>query len=112
MRVFGYVRVSSEEQATSGQSLAAQEEKLRLYARLHGLELVDLVSDAGISGKSLDRPGISRILEGLKAGEASGIVVAKMDRLSRSVGDWARLVEEYFGAVSYTHLTLPTNREW
>lgn len=96
MRVYGYVRVSSEEQATSGQSLAAQEEKLRLYARLHGLELVELVTDAGISGKSLERPGIARILEGLRAGEAEGILVSKMDRLSRSVGDWARLVEEYF----------------
>ena len=47
MRAVGYVRVSTQEQATSGVSLAAQEEKIRAYASLYDLELVSIISDAG-----------------------------------------------------------------
>lgn len=97
MRVYGYCRVSSEEQAASGQSLAAQDEKIRLYCRLHGLELVAVLVDAGVSAKSLKRPALAEALAGLKAGTAAGLVVVKMDRLSRSVRDWSHLVETYFG---------------
>ncbi|MFN0150837.1 MAG: recombinase family protein [bacterium] len=96
MKVFGYVRVSSEEQASRGHSLDAQEEKVRLYCRLHDLELVEMIRDAGVSAKSLKRPGMARALEGLRAGEAAGLVVVKLDRLSRSVRDWAHLIETYF----------------
>lgn len=97
MRVYGYCRVSSEEQAASGQSLAAQDEKIRLYCRLHGLDLVAVLVDAGVSAKSLKRPALAVALAGLKAGTAAGLVVVKMDRLSRSVRDWSHLVETYFG---------------
>ena len=96
MKVYGYVRVSSEEQATFGQSIEAQREKVELYCRLHELELVGLVEDRGVSGKSLDRPGIARVLEGLRTGQAEGLVICKLDRLSRSVRDWADLIGDYF----------------
>jgi DNA invertase Pin-like site-specific DNA recombinase len=97
MRVYGYVRVSTEEQATRGQSLAAQEEKIRLYCTLHELELAELIVDAGYSAKTLRRPGLIRALAGLKSGEAAGLVIVKLDRLSRSVRDWAALIEGTFG---------------
>ena len=59
--------------------------------------LIDVIVDAGESGKSLDRPGIQEALDRLDRREADGIVVAKLDRLSRNVGDWNWLITEYFG---------------
>lgn len=97
MRVVGYTRVSKEEQATSGVSLAVQEQKVRAYAELYDLELVEVVEDAGYSAKTLARPGIGRALEMLRTGTAEGLVVAKLDRLTRSVADMATLIADYFG---------------
>lgn len=97
MRVVGYVRVSTDEQSRDGVSLGAQAEKVRLFSRLHDLELVELVTDPGASAKSLDRPGLARVMAMLDSGEADGVVVAKLDRLTRSVADLARLLDGYFG---------------
>jgi len=97
VRVIGYVRVSTEEQATSGVSLAAQADKIRAYAALYDLDLVEVIEDAGASAKSLDRAGLRRALAALRRGEVAGIVVAKLDRLTRSVADMATLIADYFG---------------
>lgn len=97
MKVILYYRVSSEEQASGGHSLAAQLAKLRAYAALYDLEIVAEVEDAGVSAKTIDRPGLDEALAMLDAGEADGIVVTKLDRLSRSVADWNTLIEGYFG---------------
>jgi DNA invertase Pin-like site-specific DNA recombinase len=92
----GYVRVSSAEQAESGLSLEAQEKRVRAYAELYGLTLVDVIVDAGVSAKTLERPGLERALGMLRSGAATGLVVAKLDRLTRSVKDLGELVETYF----------------
>jgi DNA invertase Pin-like site-specific DNA recombinase len=97
MRVIGYIRVSTEEQATAGVSLSAQAEKVRAYCALYDLTLVELVEDAGVSAKTLERPGLQRALCALHRGEAEGVVVAKLDRLTRSVADMAALIDDYFG---------------
>jgi site-specific DNA recombinase len=97
LRVLGYARVSTAEQARDGVSLPAQSEKIRQFARLHDLDLVEVIEDPGASAKTLDRPGLSRALAMLDAGEAGGLIVAKLDRLTRSVVDLARLAEGYFG---------------
>jgi site-specific DNA recombinase len=97
MRVIGYIRVSTDEQATGGQSLGAQRAKLHDYARLYDLELVAVIEDAGVSAKSLNRPGLQKALAMLRAGKADGLVIAKLDRLTRSVADWQILIDEYFG---------------
>ncbi len=97
MIVVGYVRVSSEEQAREGVSLAPQAEKVRLYCQLHGLEVLDVVVDAGVSAKSLDRPGLAQVLALLDSGGAAGVVVYKLDRLTRSLADWSGLIDRYFG---------------
>jgi site-specific DNA recombinase len=97
MRVVCYVRVSSEEQSRDGVSLAAQSEKVRLYCDLHGLDLVELVTDAAVSARTLDRPGLSRVLSLLDSGDATGLVVFKLDRLTRSLVDWSHLIDRYFG---------------
>ncbi|MBN9419317.1 MAG: recombinase family protein [Candidatus Eremiobacteraeota bacterium] len=99
MKVIGYVRVSTEEQAQQGVSLAAQEAKLRQYVQLYEhdkLELVDVVVDAGQSAKSLNRPGLANVLAALESGAVDGVIIYKMDRLTRSVRDLGHLLETYF----------------
>lgn len=93
----GYVRVSGAEQASEGVSLSAQASKIEAYAKLHDIQLVGIESDPGVSAKSLDRPGLTRALGRLDRGEAGALIVARLDRLSRSVADWNSLISEYFG---------------
>jgi site-specific DNA recombinase len=100
LRVVGYVRVSTEEQAREGVSTSVQPEKIRAYAALHDLELVEVVVDDGVSGKSLDRPGLKKALRMLDSFEADGLIVAKLDRLTRSVADLGKLIADYFGGES------------
>ena len=95
MKVFGYIRVSTDGQGVSGLGLADQEAKVRGYCDLYGLELIEVVKDIA-SGKSLLRPGLQGILEGLHRGDAEGVVVAKLDRLTRSVKDMGALLDSYF----------------
>lgn len=97
MRVVGYVRVSTEDQAREGVSIDAQREKVRQFAELYGYELVVTVADAGVSAKTLEREGLGRVLAMPDAGEADGVVVVKLDRLTRSVSDLAALLDRYFG---------------
>ncbi len=92
----GYVRVSTEEQAKEGISIDAQSEKLRQYADLHDINLVDIIVDAGASAKSLKRPGLDSALAMLQSGEADALLIYKLDRLTRSVVDLGRLIDEYF----------------
>jgi DNA invertase Pin-like site-specific DNA recombinase len=98
IHVLGYIRVSTEEQATGGYSLDAQEKKIRGYCELHELELVEIRSDPGFSGKNLDRPGIQQVIAQLRRRKHSvdGLVVAKLDRLTRSLKDCSLLIEEFF----------------
>lgn len=97
LHVIGYVRVSTKEQADEGVSLEIQEDKLRAYCGLHDLELLEVVVDAGKSAKDLNRPGIQTVLEALRSGRAQGVVVAKLDRLTRSLVDLHSLIRDYFG---------------
>jgi site-specific DNA recombinase len=89
----GYVRVSTEQQAEGGVSVAAQCAKLRAYAEACELDLVAIEQDAGVSAKSLKRPGLQAALRRLEGGEVEGLLVAKLDRLTRSVRDLAVLLE-------------------
>ncbi len=89
----GYTRVSTRDQANSGASLAAQRAKVEAYATLHDLELVEVIEDAGHSAKSLDRPGMARLLELIRRRKVGVVVVAKLDRITRSVRDLGELVE-------------------
>lgn len=95
-RVVGYIRVSSEGQATEGVSLDAQRVKLAAYCTAMDLELVGIEADEGVSAKTLRRPGLQRALGLLDAGTVDGLLVTKLDRLTRSVRDLGDLVERYF----------------
>lgn len=96
MKVIAYTRVSTTDQA-NGVSLEAQTAKLTAYAALYDLTIVETIEDAGESAKSLHRPGLQRALGMLKRGEADGLVIVKLDRLTRSVADWQTLIDGYFG---------------
>lgn len=95
MRVIGYIRVSTDGQEASGLGLEDQETKVRAYCSLYDLELVAIHKDAA-SGKNLNRTGLQDALAAMKAGQAEGIVVAKLDRLTRSVKDMGALLDSYF----------------
>lgn len=94
--VVAYLRVSTGEQADSGLGIEAQRRVIRQYAELYKVDVVDYVVDDGYSGKDLERPGIRRVLQLLEEGKAEGIVIAKLDRLTRSTRDAGDLVEQYF----------------
>lgn len=95
MKVIGYVRVSTDEQVSNGVSLDAQAAKIQAYCMAKDLELVDVVRDEGISAKNLKRPGLQSILEKIHKRNGNrdfdAIIVVKLDRLTRSVGDLAHL---------------------
>lgn len=93
-RIAIYCRVSTAEQAKDGVSLDLQEQKARDYCRLHDLTLVEVIRDEGRSAKSLDRPGIRRLRELIDDGAVNGIVIFKLDRLTRSVVDFGELLRE------------------
>ncbi|MEY2472681.1 MAG: hypothetical protein QOK28_2010 [Actinomycetota bacterium] len=93
LRLIGYTRVSTAEQADSGAGLAAQREAISAAANNNAWKLVRIVEDAGLSAKSLDRPGLTDALASIERGEADGLVVSKLDRLSRSLLDFATLME-------------------
>jgi len=92
----GYVRVSTEEQAREGVSLDAQRERISAYCTAHGLQLIAIESDAGLSGKvpPSQRPGLCAALHAIRAGEAEGLLVLKLDRLSRATRHVLDLVDE------------------
>src|SRR3954454_24531857 len=92
MRVIGYVRVSTDEQGVSGAGLEAQRRAIEAECRRRGWELVETIEECGYSAKDLRRPGVKEALRTLEAGEASALVVAKLDRLSRSMIDFTALM--------------------
>ena len=96
MRTIAYLRVSTDDQATRGVSLEAQRAEIEAYAGLYDLQLVAVIEDAGISAKTLDRPGLQRALTMLAKGEAAALVVMKLDRLTRSVRDLGELLDRMF----------------
>ncbi len=95
MKTIGYVRVSTDKQADRGVSLDAQAEKIRAMAVVHSAELLDIIVDGGESAKSLNRPGMSRLLALVDAGEVQVVIIAKLDRLTRSVKDLCTLLERF-----------------
>jgi len=86
-KAVGYARVSTDDQAREGVSLENQREKIRAYALLKDLELVEIVEDAGLSAKNLRRPGMQRVLDLAKRHEIDAVVVYKLDRAFRSTVD-------------------------
>ena len=90
--VIGYLRVSTEDQALSGLGLADQRAAISAEVHRRGWDSIEYVTDDGYSAKTLARPGIEDALERLGTGKAGVLVVSKLDRLSRSLLDFAGLM--------------------
>jgi DNA invertase Pin-like site-specific DNA recombinase len=89
----GYIRVSTDQQAESGAGMAAQRAAILAQCKHNGWELARIYEDNGASAKALTgRPGLSEALQVLSQGDAAALVVSKLDRLARSVHDFAGLV--------------------
>src|SRR5215203_4075341 len=82
-RAILYARVSTDEQARSGYSLAQQTEALRAYAAREGYEVLEEIEDAGQSGASLERPGMGRMRDLVAAGGISAVLAQDRDRFAR-----------------------------
>ncbi len=95
MKTVGYVRVSTDRQAERGISLEAQAEKIRAMAFVQGAELGEIIVESGESAKSLNRPGMAKLLAMVDAGKVKAVIVAKLDRLTRSVKDLCELLERF-----------------
>lgn len=93
MRLIGYARVSTAEQNANGHGLDAQEAAIRDHVgRSDGLELLAILSEQGSGRTTARRPRLAEAIERCESGEADGIIVAKLDRLTRSVVDGSRLL--------------------
>ncbi len=93
VRVVGYVRVSTDEQADSGLGLASQRAAIEQECSRRSWRLLEVHTDASASGKSLTgRQALAAALEAVESGKADALVVAKLDRLSRSLLDFAALM--------------------
>jgi DNA invertase Pin-like site-specific DNA recombinase len=95
MKAIGYVRVSTDQQADRGVSLEAQAEKVRAMAVVKDAELLDVIVDAGESAASLQRPGMARLLALVDSRAVDVVIIAKLDRLTRSVADLAELLKRF-----------------
>jgi site-specific DNA recombinase len=87
MKAVGYIRVSTESQTKDGVSLDNQEAKIKAYADLKDLDLVEIIEDAGISAKNLNRPGVQKVLTMARRNEVEAVIVYKLDRMFRSTVD-------------------------
>ncbi len=93
MAAIGYTRVSTDKQSEKGISLDAQAEKIRAMAVVHGAQLIEVVQDGGESAKTLNRPGLQRVMKLVDQRQVQAVIVAKLGRLTRSVKDLCELLE-------------------
>lgn len=88
-----YMRVSTEDQAREGFSLPEQKERLEAFCKFKGYTIVDYYTDAGISAKTGNyRPEFERLKEDIKNKKINTIVALKLDRITRSIYDWEKLM--------------------
>ena len=92
MKVVGYTRVSLDEQGERGVGLAAQRSAILAEVAARGWELVEVLEDSGYSGRDFNRPAVTTAMRMLQRGEADALVVAKLDRLSRSILDFTNIM--------------------
>lgn len=99
MRIVIYARVSTAEQAAEGTSLDAQEARCRAWAKASGAKVVEVVTDAGVSGTKplASREGGARIAALLDARKpsADAVVVLRCDRLGRDAAETLALFKRF-----------------
>ena len=103
MMVAIYVRVSTLEQYKEGYSINEQIERLKKYCEARGWTVYKVYIDGGYSGANMDRPGLQELIRDVEAGAFDGVLVYKLDRLSRSQKDTLEIIED---------ILLPSNVEF
>jgi len=83
----GYVRVSTTAQAKEGESLQTQKDSIALFCETHGLELIEIITDEGVSGKKQKRPGLTALLAGVKDRKYDCVISTRLTRFGRSAKD-------------------------
>lgn len=109
LRVVGYSRVSTLEQSREGVSLDNQEHKIRAYAELKDMELVEMIVEEGKSGKTMNRPGLQRIINLISEKQIDGVICYKLDRLTRKTRDLLYLIEDVFAKNNIQFISLNEN---
>ena len=94
MRCAIYVRVSTDEQAKAGYSLAAQVDRIKSFINSQGWAACDIYSDDGYSAKDRKRPALKRLIDDASEKRFDAVLVYKIDRLSRRLKDLIEIVEE------------------
>lgn len=102
MKAAIYTRVSTNDQAREGFSLEAQRDILMDTLERKGLQLYRIYTDPGVSGGTFKRPGIQALLRDMKAGKFDTLLIHKLDRLSRNIGD----LYEFIGLVNKLDIRL------
>lgn len=97
-RVALYLRVSTNRQDIEGYSIPLQRERLIAYCKAKGWIVAGIFVDPGHSGSTIERPGITQLIDGVEAGKFDIVLVYKLDRLSRSQKDTLFLIEDIFMA--------------
>lgn len=95
MRTAVYMRVSTEDQAREGFSIPAQREKLLAYIHSQGWEVAAIYADEGVSAKDTNRPALQQLLHDIREGNIDVVLVYRLDRLTRSVLDLYRLLQQF-----------------
>ena len=111
-----YTRVSTSEQAMEGYSIEEQERMCKAAIVSKGWEYIGTYSDPGISGRTMDRLGLQKMIRAIKRGEVQAVVIYKLDRLSRKQRDTMTIIEDIFleNDVDLVSLneTLDTSTPW
>lgn len=111
-----YTRVSTAEQAKEGFSIEEQERKCKAAIESKGWQYAGTFSDPGISGRTMDRPGLRAMIEGIRSGEVEAVFIYKLDRLSRKQKDTMSLIEDVIlkndVALVSLNETLDTSTPW
>lgn len=93
-RVGIYVRVSTEIQSSEGFSIQGQVNQIQEYCNFNNFKVIDVYADRGISGKSMNRPALQRMLQDAKNGHIDCVMVYKTNRLARNTSDLLKIVED------------------
>ncbi|OEK53487.1 cassette chromosome recombinase CcrB [Staphylococcus equorum] len=88
-----YVRVSTISQDIDKFSINGQITQIKEYCRFHGYEVFDIYADRGVSGKTMNRPELQRMLKDAKEGKLDCVMIYKTSRLARNTSDLLTIVE-------------------
>ena len=99
-RVGIYVRVSTEMQSAEGYNIDGQINQIKEYCNFNNFEVIDIYADRGISGKSMNRPELQRMLKDANEGHIDCVMVYKTNRLARNTSDLLKIVEDFISKMS------------